>query len=75
MGERFHPHRTETGLGRLAEPPAILAAILAARGVTAATLRGRTIRVRGILEEWQGTAITVTAAETVEVLEAGRGRR
>jgi len=50
-------------------------AALAARGLTAATLRGRTIRVRGILEEWQGTAITVTAAETVEVLEAGRGRR
>jgi hypothetical protein len=50
-------------------------AVLAERGLTAAALRGRRVRVRGVLEDWRGTAITVTVAEIVEVLETERGGR
>jgi hypothetical protein len=47
---------------------------LAARGVTAATLKGRRIQARGILEEWQGPALTLTAPEMIEVLAGERGK-
>jgi endonuclease YncB( thermonuclease family) len=45
---------------------------LAARGLTAATLKGRRIRARGILEDWQGPALTVTVPEMIEALENER---
>jgi hypothetical protein len=45
------------------------------RGLTAAALRGRRIRARGILENWQGTAITVIVPEMPEVMHNGPERR
>ncbi len=45
------------------------------RGLTAATLKGRQIRARGILEDWQGPALTVTVPEMIEALDNERRRR
>jgi hypothetical protein len=50
-------------------------AILRDRGITAATLRGRRIRARGVVEAWQGPALTLWAADLLELLDedsAGR---
>jgi hypothetical protein len=38
------------------------------RGVSAATLRGKRVRARGLLEEWQGVAVEITATDMLEVL-------
>jgi hypothetical protein len=38
------------------------------RGLSAAALKGRRIRARGVLEEWQGVAMEITAADMLEVL-------
>ena len=43
-------------------------AALAQRGLSAATLKGKRIRARGVLEEWQGVAMEITAADMLEVL-------
>lgn len=50
--------------------PTEIFARLEASGLDARALRGRRIRVRGIIQDWRGTAVTVTAAETIEILEA-----
>lgn len=50
--------------------PAEIFARLEASGLDARALRGRRIRVRGIIQDWRGAAVTVTAAETIEILEA-----
>ena len=47
------PKRTWTALGE--------------RGVSAAALKGKRIRARGVLEEWQGVAMEITAADMLEV--------
>lgn len=47
---------------------------MTARGVTAAALKGRRIRARGVLEEWQGPALAVTVPEAIEVLGNERQR-
>jgi endonuclease YncB( thermonuclease family) len=39
------------------------------RGLTAALLRGRRVRARGIIEEWQGPAITIMSPEMLEILD------
>jgi hypothetical protein len=39
------------------------------RGLSAAGLRGRRIRARGVLEDRQGPSMTVTAIDAIEVLE------
>ncbi len=44
-------------------------AILTAGGLSAATLRGRRIRVRGLLEEWNGPALTLDVPEGLELLD------
>jgi endonuclease YncB( thermonuclease family) len=38
------------------------------RGVSAASLQGRRVRVRGIVEEWQGVAVEIGAPDMLEVL-------
>ncbi len=43
--------------------------ILSAAGVQAAALRGRRVRVRGVLEEWNGPALTLHAPEMLELLD------
>jgi endonuclease YncB( thermonuclease family) len=48
---------------------------MAERGVTAASLKGKRIRARGILEDWQGTALTIRAPEMIERIEDPRPRR
>ncbi|MBM6593502.1 thermonuclease family protein [Microvirga pudoricolor] len=47
---------------------------MAERGVTAASLKGSRIRARGILEDWQGTALTVRVPEMIERIEDPSGR-
>jgi hypothetical protein len=44
-------------------------AILARNGVSASDLRGRPVRVRGVLEEWNGPALTLSAADALEILD------
>jgi len=44
------------------------------RGLSAAALKGRRVRARGVLEEWQGVAVEVTAADMLEVLGQEVGR-
>lgn len=41
-------------------------ALMLKRGLTAATLQRRAIRARGILEDWQGPALTLTLPEAIE---------
>lgn len=55
--------------------PTEVFAVLEASGLDARALRGRRIRVRGIIQSWRGTAVTITAAETIEILEARPGVR
>ncbi|MBE7203519.1 MAG: DNA-binding protein [Parafilimonas terrae] len=42
---------------------------LAGRGLTAATLRDRRVRVRGIIELWHGPTIEAATADAMEVLD------
>jgi len=44
---------------------------MAERGLSAETLKGHIIRARGILQSWQGTALTVDLPEMIERLEGG----
>lgn len=46
--------------------------LMAERGLGAAALKGRRIRARGILESWQGTALTVQVPEMIERLAGER---
>ncbi|MCB5174430.1 MULTISPECIES: thermonuclease family protein [Microvirga] len=46
--------------------------LMRGRGLDAAALRGRRIRARGILEPWQGAALTLVIPEMIERL-AGEG--
>jgi hypothetical protein len=43
-------------------------AIMRERGLSAASLRGRRVRARGVVEEWQGVAVEITAADMLEVI-------
>ncbi len=45
------------------------------RGVTAAALRGRRVRARGIVEEWGGPSIAIFAPESLEILDGTEPRR
>lgn len=54
--------------GFTAMVPAAVWERLAAMGLGAEALEGRRMRVRGIIEVTQGPAVTVTAAETIEIL-------
>jgi hypothetical protein len=42
---------------------------MAERGLSAASLKGRTLRARGILQSWQGTALTIDSPEMIERVE------
>ena len=48
---------------------------MAAKGLSAATLRNSRVRARGVLEHGRGPTIEVTVAEMIEVLERGQNRR
>ncbi|WP_244510419.1 thermonuclease family protein [Microvirga guangxiensis] len=45
---------------------------MAERGLSADSLKGSTLRARGILQSWQGTALTVDLPEMIELLEGRR---
>ena len=45
---------------------------MAERGFSADSLKGSTLRARGILQSWQGTALTIDLPEMIERLEDGR---
>ncbi len=42
---------------------------MAERGISADSLKGRTLRARGILQSWQGIALTIELPEMIERLE------
>ncbi len=46
--------------------------LMADRGLGAAALKGRRIRARGILQAWQGTALTIVIPDMIERLEDKR---
>ncbi|MBZ6075869.1 thermonuclease family protein [Microvirga puerhi] len=46
--------------------------LMTERGLTAASLKGQRIRSRGILEPWQGAALTVVVPEMIEHLDGTR---
>lgn len=48
---------------------------LVAAGLDPADLRGRRIRVRGLIQNRGGPAVTIDAAEAIEILDEGRRRR
>lgn len=50
-------------------------AALKEAGHSASSLRGRLVRVRGVVEVRRGPSVEVTAADMVEVLAEGAGRR
>lgn len=50
-------------------------ASLRERGLSAASLRGRRVRARGLVEEWRGPAITIMAPEMLEILDEDMPRR
>lgn len=43
-------------------------AVITERGLSAAALRGRRVRARGVLEGWQGVAVEIAAPDVLEVL-------
>ncbi len=45
------------------------------RGLSAATLRGRRVRVRGVLESWRGPTLDIASADMIEVLDEERAQR
>jgi hypothetical protein len=49
--------------------------LMAGRGMGAEALRGRRIRARGILQSWQGTALTVVIPDMIERLDGKRQAR
>jgi endonuclease YncB( thermonuclease family) len=49
--------------------------LMADRGLGAEALKGRWIRARGILQSWQGTALSVEMPEMIERLEGSRPPR
>lgn len=49
-------------------------ATLMLQGHSAASLRGQRVRARGLLEAWNGTAMTIHAAEMIELLPLERRR-
>lgn len=52
--------------------PARIWSRMEADGLDAAALRGRLVRIRGVLEERQGPTLTVLTPELVEILDARR---
>lgn len=46
--------------------------LMAERGLGAEALKGRKIRARGILQSWQGTALSIEMPEVIERLEGTR---
>jgi hypothetical protein len=45
------------------------------RGLDSAALKGQRIRARGILEPWQGAALTIIVPEMIERLAGERLQR
>jgi hypothetical protein len=73
VGER--PRRTYLNFGRdwttdlTITIPQRTWATMRDRGVTAVMLRGRRVRIRGVLEAWRGPAMTLVAADHLEILD------
>ncbi|KQP30942.1 DNA-binding protein [Methylobacterium sp. Leaf104] len=45
------------------------------RGLSAASLRGRHVRVRGVLEAWRGPTLDIASADMIEVLDGEQAQR
>ncbi len=45
------------------------------RGLSAATLRGRLVRVRGVVELWRGPTLDIASADMIELLDEERALR
>lgn len=49
--------------------------LLSERGLSAAVLRGRRVRVRGVVEMWRGPTLDIVSADMIEVLDEERAPR
>ena len=49
-------------------------AILQERGLSATTLKGQHVRARGVLDEWQGVAVEIMAADMLELVSRDGAR-
>lgn len=49
--------------------------LMVERGLDSAALKGQRIRARGILEPWQGAALTIVVPEMIERLAGERLQR
>ncbi|GJE17493.1 hypothetical protein AIGOOFII_2208 [Methylobacterium marchantiae] len=45
------------------------------RGLSAATLRGRLVRIRGVVEAWRGPTLDIASADMIELLDEERALR
>lgn len=45
------------------------------RGLSAATLKGRFVRVRGVIETWRGPTLDIASADMIEVLDGEQAPR
>lgn len=45
------------------------------RGLSAAALKGRRVRVRGVLESWRGPTLDIASADMIELLDGERALR
>lgn len=49
--------------------------VLQERGLSAASLRGRQVRVRGVVEAWRGPTLDIASADMIEVLDGEQAQR
>lgn len=45
------------------------------RGLSAASLRGRQVRVRGVMEAWRGPTLDIASADMIELLDGEQAQR
>lgn len=79
VGER--PHRTYLDFARRGEEGLTVTVSkrtwrqLQERGLSAAALKGRRVRVRGVVESWRGPTLDIASADMIEVLDEERAQR
>ena len=49
--------------------------IMRNKGLTAESLKGRSVWARGLVENWGGPALEIMASDLLEILDGGRARR
>ena len=79
VGER--PRRTYLDFARRGEEGLTVTVskrtwrVLQERGLSAASLRGRQVRVRGMVEAWRGPTLDIASADMIEILDGEQAQR